>query len=164
MLAKETVCEIVELNEFKHRMFNLHRSAPYHTYRELYNAKNDISEKISLIKDFLRLKDKHWSLEMAYAGVEFSKGEQYKQLRACGTQYVSYYRTLTDLLIIKENISQYIEKKYTRSMINKSKAKDVIEDLQALMESAEQLGYTGEQITCKNAISLLHDIMGSTEE
>lgn len=163
-MEKATVCEIVELNEFKHRMFNLHKSAPYHTYRELYNAKNDIREKINLVKDFLKLKDKHWSLEMAYAGIEFSKGEQYKQLRACGTEYTSYYRILTDLLITRNNIKEYIEKKYTRSMINKEKARNIMNDLQQYYDANIWVDTQSELYPIREVLSLLHDVMESTGE
>ena len=164
MLAKETVCEIVELNEFKHRMFNLRKSAPYHTYRELDQASDDIGEKIIAIKNFLKLKDEHWSLEMAYAGIEFSKGEQYKQLRACGTEYIPYYRILTDLLITRNNIKEYIEKKYTHSMINKEKAQNIMNDLQKYYDANIWVDTQSELYPIREVLSLLHDVMESTGE
>lgn len=161
-MEKETVCDIVNLNSFKHSMFNFHQAMASHTYLELVQARKQVSEKINLIRQFLKLKDKCWSLEMAWAGLEFSKGEQYKQLRECGTEYTSYYRILTDLLIIREGIRNYVESHYTNCEINIEQAKKVIQALEECNNSIKLADTHAELAPIRNTLRLLNDIVTST--
>lgn len=161
-MEKETVCDVVNLNAFKHSMFNFHQAMASHTYSELTQAREQINEKVNLIRQFLKLKDKCWSLEMAWAGLEFSKGEQYKQLRKCGTEYISYYRILTDLLIIREGIKNYTESHYTNCEINIEQAKKVIQALEEYNNSIEWADTYKELTPIRNTLRLLNDIVTST--
>lgn len=161
-MEKETVCDVVNLNAFKHNMFNFHQAMASHTYSELMQAREQISEKVNLIRHFLKLKDKCWSLEMAWAGLEFSKSEQYKQLRECGTEYSSYYRILTDLLIIREGIKNYIESHYTNCKIDIEQAKKVIQALEEYNDSIEWADTYEELTPVRNTLRLLNDIVTST--
>ena len=160
MLEKETLDDIIQLNAFTSRMRDNSKFITNRTYKEITKYISDMGEKIRLIKNFLRLKDEEWSLELAMAGLEFGKNEFYRQLRASKSQYKPYYKILNELLFLREGMDKYRENKYISTYVNKERAKNILAHINKTIEGAWADTDTADLEECAR---VLNDIITSAE-
>lgn len=133
-MNKATLNDIMELNVFTSRMIDNNKGLTNRTYRQISEYINNIGEKIRTIKNFLRLKDTEWSLDLAYSGIEFGKNEFYKQLRASKSEYKPYYKILNDLLFLHKGMDKYREQKYMGAFVNIERAKKILAEINNKVE------------------------------
>lgn len=162
-MEKATLDGIMQLNAFTSRMRDNKNSITFRTYKEITKYIADMGEKIRLIKNFLRLKDTEWSLELAMAGLEYGKNEFYKQLRASKSEYKPYYKILNELLFLREGIDKYREKKYVPTYTNTGKAKEIMQELEQYYNNENWADTHAELEPIRNVLRLLNDIVTSTE-
>ena len=160
MLEKETLDDIIQLNVFASRMRYNSKFITNRTYKEITKYIEDMGEKIRLIRNFLRLKDENWSLELAMAGLEFGKNEFYRQLRASKSQYKPYYKVLNELLFLREGMDKYRENKYISTYVNKERAKNILARINETIENAWADVDTSDLKECAR---VLDDIITSAE-
>ena len=163
-MEQATLDDIIQLNAFTSRMRDNKNNISFRTYAEITKYVADIGEKIRLIKNFLRLKDTEWSLELAMAGLEFGKNEFYKQLRASKSEYKPYYKILNELLFLREDIDKYRERKYMPTYTNISKAKEIMQELEQYNNSRDWADTHDELAPIREVLRVLNDIVTSTGE
>ena len=133
-MDKATLDDIIELNVFTFRMIDNSKCLTNRTYRQISEYINNIGVKIRTIKNFLRLKDSEWSLELALSGIEYGKNEFYKQLRASKSEYKPYYKILNELLFLRESMDKYREKKYMGAYVDIERAKNILAEINNKVE------------------------------
>ena len=135
-MEKVMLDDIIKLNKFVACMREHKRVIRTHTHKEIKSYLSEISANIHLIKNFLRLKDEEWSLELACSGIEFGKNEFYKQLRASKTQYKPYYKILNELLFLREDMDKYIDEVYIGTFVDRARAKKILARINETIENA----------------------------
>ena len=163
-MEQATLDDIIQLNAFTSRMRDNKNNISFRTYAEITKYVADIGEKIRLIKNFLRLKDTEWSLELAMAGLEFGKNEFYKQLRASKSEYKPYYKILNELIFLREGMDKYREKKYMPTYTNIDKAKEIMQELEQYHNSKDWADTHAELAPIREVLRVLNDIVTSTGE
>ena len=159
-MEKATLDDIIQLNVFTSRMRDNSKFITNRTHKEITKYIADIGEKIGLIRNFLRLKDEEWSLELAMSGLEFGENEFYRQLRASKSQYKPYYKILNTLLFLREGMDKYLEKKYVSTYINKDRAKKI---LARINETIENAWIDVDTSDLKECARVLNDVITSAE-
>ena len=135
-MERATLDDITQLNAFTSRMRDNSKFITNRTHKEITKYIADMGEKIRLIKNFLRLKDEEWSLELVMAGLEYGKNEFYKQLRASKSQYKPYYKILNELLFLRTGMDKYQEQKYINTYVDKDRAKNILARINETIENA----------------------------
>ena len=159
-MEKATLDDIMQLNLFTSRMRDNSKFITCRTHKEITKYIADMGEKIRLIKNFLRLKDEEWSLELAMAGLEFGKNEFYKQLRASKSQYKPYYKILNELLFLRMGMDKYQEQKYISAYVDKDRAKNI---LARINETIENVWADTDTADLKECARVLNDVITSAE-
>lgn len=159
-MEKATLDDIIQLNAFTSRMRDNSKFITCRTHKEITKYIADIGEKIRLIRNFLRLKDEEWSLELAMSGLEFGENEFYRQLRASKSQYKPYYKIINTLLFLREGMDKYLEKKYVSTYVNKDRAEKI---LARINETIENAWIDVDTSDLKECARVLNDVITSAE-
>ena len=159
-MEKATLDDIIQLNAFTSRMRDNSKFITNRTHKEITKYIADMGEKIRLIRNFLRLKDEEWSLELAMSGLEFGENEFYRQLRASKSQYKPYYKILNTLLFLREGMDKYLEKKYISTYVNKDRAEKI---LARINETIENAWIDVDTSDLKECARVLDDVITSAE-
>ena len=159
-MDKATLDDIIQLNVFTSRMRDNSKFITNRTHKEIEKYITEMGEKIRLIKNFLRLKDEEYSLELVMAGLEYGKNEFYRQLRASKSQYKPYYKILNELLFLRTGMDKYKEQKYINTYVDKDRAKNILARIDETIENAWVDTDTSDLKECAR---VLNDIITSAE-